>query len=250
MGGARARLHRAAAGGTSAHALANPAASFERGLTERERQVVHATAQANLAMGHAAGLAYTDRNAKADEHYLYELRAVVADREVRQLAVDVPVWAGHFILPTHRQGVTTQGGDRRARALEPQPVCSDLHRAAGTSPGGPFHPVNPKPVAYDMDAGLDGQPLPIPRPGFLDLGAWDADGYPTSHPVEGVNVYGPDNGITYWYQVASRDTLDRAGAWSAAVAATPARSLPPMALTTSRCRPPRRPTDWSSPGER
>ena len=42
-------------------------------------------------------------------------------------------------------------------------------------------------------------------------------------------MFGPDNGITYWYQVASRDTLDRAGAWSAAVSATPVRSLPPMA---------------------
>jgi hypothetical protein len=89
--------------------------------------------------------------------------------------------------------------------------------------------VNPKSVAYDMDAGLDGQPLPAPQPGFLDVGAWDVDGLPTSHVVEGASVYGPDNGITYWYQVASRDTLDRAGAWSAAVAATPVRSVPPMA---------------------
>lgn len=98
-----------------------------------------------------------------------------------------------------------------------------------TSPGGPYQQVNPKPVAYDMDAGLDGQPLLTPRPGFLDIRAWDANGLPTSHMVEGIDIYGPDNGIIYWYRVASRDSLDRAGSWSTAVAATPVRSLPPMA---------------------
>src|SRR6516162_6014391 len=135
-----ARGFTAAARSTGSLELANPAVSFERGLTERELHLVRATAQANLAMGHAAGLAYTDRGVKADEHYLY---------------------AATFVV-------------QRA-----------------TSPGGPFQQVNPKPVAYDMDSGLDGQPLAAPQPGFLDIGAWDADGHPTSHQVEGGDVYGP-----------------------------------------------------------
>jgi hypothetical protein len=226
---ALARGFAATAGSANAHGLANPATSFERGLTDGERQIVHAAAQASLAVGHAAGLAYTDRKVKAEEHYLYELRGVVAGREVRQLAINVPVWAGHFHLPDPPSGVTTQAGDRRALVLWNRNFyAATFIVRRGTSPGGPFQPVNPKPVAYDMDAGLDGQPLTIPRPGFLDLGAWDANGYPTTHPVEGVIVNGPENGITYWYQVASRDTLDRAGDWSPAVAATPVRSLPPM----------------------
>ena len=146
------------------------------------------------------------------------------------LAIDVPVWAGHFVLPDPPSGLATQAGDRRALVLwNRNPYAATFVVQRATSPGGPFQQVNPKPVAYDMDSGLDGQPLPTPQPGFLDIGAWDADGNPTSHQVEGVDVYGPDNGTTYWYRVASRDTLDRAGPWSAAVAATPVRSLPPMA---------------------
>ena len=223
---ALARGFTAAAGGIGALALVNPAASFEHGLNEDELRLVRATAQANLAMAHAAGLAYTDRGVKAGEHYLYELRGVLPDGSERRLAVDLPVWAGHFVLPDPPSGVTTQAGDRRVLVLwNRNPYAATFVVQRATSPGGPFQQVNPKPVAYDMDSGLDGQPLPTPQPGFLDVGAWDPDGVPTGHPVEGVDVYGPDNGVTYWYRVASRDTLDRAGPWSAAVAATPVREV-------------------------
>jgi hypothetical protein len=227
---ALARGFTATARGAGAGELVNPAASFKRGLTERELHLVWATAQANLAMGHIAGRAYTDRGVKANEHYLYELRGVLPNGKERRLAIDVPVWAGHFILPDPPSGLTTQAGDRRALVLwNRNPFAATFIVQRATSPGGPFQQVNPKPVAYDMDSGLDGQPLPTPRPGFLDISAWDADGIPTSHLVEGVDIFGPDNGTTYWYRVASCDTLDRAGPWSAAVAATPVRNLPPMA---------------------
>lgn len=210
--------------------LANPAAHFERGLTPDELRLIRAGAQANLAMGQAAGLAFTDHGVRAEEHYLYELRGVLADGSERRLALDVPVWAGHFLLPDPPSGLTTQAGDRRALVLwNRNPYAATYLVQRSASLGGPFQRVNPKPVAYDLDAGIDGTPLPAPQPGFLDVGAWDADGQPTSHVVEGAAVAGPDNGITYWYQVASRDTLDRAGPWSAPIAATPVRSVPPMA---------------------
>jgi hypothetical protein len=228
----------AVAGGTAALQLANPAASFERGLNAREVDLVRATAQANLPIAHAAGLAYTDRGVKAEEHYLYELRGVAAGGRERRLAIDVPVWAGHFTLPDPPSGLTVQAGDRRALVLwNRNPYAATFVVQRATSPGGPFQQVNPKPVAYDMDTGLDGQTLAIPRPGFLDIGAWDTDGLPVSHLVQGANVYGPDNWITYWYRVASRDTLDRAGPWSAAVQATPSRSVPPMAPDTLQVSP-------------
>jgi hypothetical protein len=208
----------------------SPAARFEQGLTEDELRLVRATSRANLAMAQAAGVAYTDRGVKANEHYLYELRGVLADGTERRLAVDVPVWAGHFTLPDPPSGVTTQPGDRRVLVLwNRNPYAATFVVQRATSPGGPFQQANPKPVAYDIDDGLDGQPLPTPQPGFLDIGAWDADGLPTSHQVAGVDVYGPDNGNTYWYQVASVDALNRAGSWSTAIAATPAQSLAPMA---------------------
>ena len=114
---------------------------------------MRATAQANLAMGHAAGLAYTDRGVKADEHYLYELRGVLADGEERRLAIDIPVWAGHFVLPDPPSGLITQAGDRRALVLwNRNPYAATFVVQRATSPGGPFQQVNPKPVAYDMDS--------------------------------------------------------------------------------------------------
>ena len=219
----------ASGAGVGAIELASPAA-LERGLTPEALRLVRATAQADLAMGHAAGLAYTDRAVKAEEHYLYELRGLRKDGTELRLASGVPVWAGHFILPDPPSGVAVQAGDRRALVLwNRNPYAATFIVQRSTSAGGPFQRVNPKPIAYDLEAGLDGQPLPAPQPGFLDIGAWDANGLPTSHVVEGAAVHGPDNGVTYWYQVASRDTLDRAGAWSAAVAGTPVRSVAPMA---------------------
>jgi hypothetical protein len=227
---ALARGFTAAAGGAGSLQLANPAASFARGLSQRELQLVRATAQASLAVAQAAGLAFIDRGVKSNERYVYELRALLPNGQERQLAIDVPVWAGHFVLPDPPSGVTTQAGDRRALVLwSRNPYAATFIVQRGASPGGPFQQVNPKPVAYDRDSGLDGKPLPTSRPGFLDIGAWDPDGLPTSHSVEGINIFGPDNGITYWYRIASRDSLDRAGPWSTAVAATPFRSVPPMA---------------------
>jgi len=218
-----------AASGPGASGLTDPAA-LERGLNPDSLRLVRAAAQANLAMGQVAGLAYTDREVKAEVRYLYELRGVRKDLTEFQLAVDVPIWAGHFILPDPPSGIAIQAGDRRALVLwNRNPYAATYIVQRGASAGGPFQRVNPKPVAYDVEAGLDGLPLPAPQPGFLDIGAWDANGGPTSHLVEGVSVAGPDNGSKYWYRVASRDTLDRAGPWSAAVDGTPVRSLSPMA---------------------
>jgi len=126
----------------------NPAARFEQGLTEDELRLVRATSRANLAMAQAAGVAYTDRGAQANKHYLYELRGVLADGTERRLAVDVPVWAGHFTLPDPPSGVTTQPGDRRVLVLwNRNPYAATFVVQRATSPGGPFQQVNPKPVA-------------------------------------------------------------------------------------------------------
>ena len=137
-------------------------------------------------MGHAAGLAYTDRGVKADQHYLYDLRGVLADGSERVLAIDVPIWAGHFILPAPPSGLAVQVGDRRALVLWnriPNAATYVVQRADdswGAVPGG-----DRSPVAYDVSEGLDGQPVG-PQPGFLDVCAFDPDGVPTSHLVEGV----------------------------------------------------------------
>lgn len=102
----------------------NPAARFEQGLTEDDLRLVRATSRANLAMAQAAGLAYTDRGVKANEHYLYELRGVLADGTKRRLAVDVPVSA-------------TSRCPTRRRASRPSPEtagCSSSGIATRTRP--------------------------------------------------------------------------------------------------------------------
>ena len=144
--------------------------------------------------------------------------------------IDVPVWAGHFILPDPPSGVTTQAGDRRVLVLwNRNPYRGDVHRAAGHEPRRPV-------PAGEPQAGRVRHGHRPRRPAAAHAAAWvprhrGLGRRRVAHepPVEGVDVFGPDNGITYWYRVASRDTLDRAGPWSAAVAATPVRSVPPMA---------------------
>lgn len=208
----------------------DPGAVFASGLSVRQAELVRATSRANLKMGEVAGLAYTDRGVIADQHYLYELRAVLANGEERVVAARVPAWAGRFVLPDPPSGLATQAGDGRVLVLwNRNPYAATYVVQRASTPGGPYIQVNPKPVAYDMDNGLEGEPLTMPRPGFLDIAAWNADGLPTSQVVAGVDVSGPYNGLTYWYRVASVDTLDRVGGWSAPAAATPVRTIPPMA---------------------
>ena len=218
------------AGGRAVPRPIDPGMVFAAGLTDRQADLVRATSRANLTMGRVAGLAYVDRAVTAEVHYEYELRAVLERGEALVVATGVPIWAGHFALPDPPSGLVAQAGDRRALIVwNRNPYAATYMVERASAPGGPFVQVNPKPVAYDVDDDLHGQPLTPPRPGFLDVGAWDTDGLPTSHAVASVNVFGPDNGLTYWYRLASRDTLDRAGAWSAPVAATPVRSVAPMA---------------------
>jgi hypothetical protein len=208
----------------------DPAAAFDRGLSDAERSLIQAAAQASLTMGRIAGVAYIDRDVQPDVTYTYELHGVDAGGATSVLAQGVPVTAGWFKLPDSPSGVTTQAGDRRVLVLwNRNPYAATFAVERATSSGGPYARVNRLPIAYDIDHGLDGLPLTAAQPGFLDIGAWNADGEPTTHDVAGTPISGPDTGITYFYRVASVDELDRQGPWSSPVAASPTRSVAPMA---------------------
>jgi hypothetical protein len=210
--------------------LVDPAAVFDRGLTAFERASLQAASQADLTIGRVDGLAFIDTGVTAGEAYLYDLLAERAHGGDLVLAADVPVTAGVFTLPAPPSGLTAQSGDRRVLVLwNRNPLAATYLVQRAPAPGGPFLQVDPQPIAYDVDTGIDGSPLPLPQPGFLDVGAWAADGSPTSRTVAGSTVDGPDTGLTYWYRVVSRDTLGRLGEWSDPIAATPTRSLPPRA---------------------
>jgi fibronectin type 3 domain-containing protein len=208
----------------------DPAEAFDRGLTDDEIRLIRAGAQATLTMGRVAGLAYVDNDVLAGDEYSYELRGIRADGTEVVLAQDVTVQAGAFTLPAPPPGVTCQAGDRRVLVLwnrTPDAATYDVQRAIG--PGGPFVRINPLPIAYNLTSSLDGSPLPLPQPGLLDTGAWDDKGLPADRTVDANVIDGPDTGVTYYYRVASRDTLDRVGPWSDSVAATPVRQIAPMA---------------------
>src|SRR5262249_49815496 len=82
------------------------------------------------------GPPYTDGGVKADEQCRYELRGMQPNGEDRLLAIDVAVWAGHFVLPDPPSGVTTQAGDRRVLVLwNRNPYAATYVVQRATSPG-------------------------------------------------------------------------------------------------------------------
>ncbi len=223
---------RPGAGPGDGQQLVDPDEVFARGLTDTEARFVQAGAQASLTMGRVAGLAFVDTRQPDGASLQYELRGILRDGSELILATAVPVVVGVYALPAYPSGLIVQPGDRRVLVLWNRNVQGAatymVERAMG--PGGPFTRINPQPVAYDVTEGIDGTALPFPQPGFLDAGAWDpVTGDPIPHLVQAAWVSGPDTGWTYWYRVAAGDTLDRWGPWSPPVAATPVRSLPPMA---------------------
>jgi hypothetical protein len=208
----------------------DPCSALERGLTESEERLFDTLAGRSLNLRIARGLAFLDRGVHAGAHHVYELRGVRKDGGELVLATGVVVWVGHFVLPDPPSGLVLQAGDHRVLALwNRNPYAYSYAVQRSTSPGGPFQAVNPKPVGYDVDTDLDGQPVSPRRPGFLDFQRWDADGLPQDHVVDGATVTGPENGTAYYFRVASCDVLGRLGSWSAALPATPQRSTPPMA---------------------
>jgi hypothetical protein len=215
-----------------------PCDALDRGLAAAEEQLFDRIAPSRLPFRLARGLAYLDRAVPAEQEVAYELVGVQPAGSEVSLVKDVLVRAGHFVLPGPPSGLALSVGDRRVLALwNRNPYADSYAVQRSTNPGGPFQGVNPEPVRFDVDRDIDGQTISPARPGFLDVQQWDPDGLPTSHLVDGAAVVGPENGTTYYYRVASRDILDRIGAWSAPAAATPVRSTPPMAPDQVQVRP-------------
>ena len=113
--------------------------------------------------------------------------------------------------------------------MEPQSAGRYVPCRAGREPLRAFRAGQPAANRVRPRHGPRRRPLALEQPGFLDVGASDADGLPIAHQVLGTGIFGPDTGITYWYRVASCDALKRHGPWSAPVAATPVRTVAPMA---------------------
>ncbi|MGQ9471822.1 MAG: hypothetical protein ACUVR0_09060 [Candidatus Aminicenantales bacterium] len=92
---------------------------------------------------------------------------------------------------------------------------------------GPYVPINAQPVVFDIKTDLEGDNLEKPRPGFVDYQWWNDEGLPITHEVEGRPIDGPKNNRTYYYKVRALDILERGGAESSSVMATPKIPHPP-----------------------
>lgn len=206
----------------------NPCKALERGLTAEEEMAFNMMASVNLKIRLARGLGFIDYDVKADEKYIYELRAVKTKDEEILIATSVEVWAGHFVLPSPPMGFTLEAGDNKVLATwERNPSAFSYRVRRSTSPYGPYQLIHEEPILYDISTDLDGNPIDPPKPGFVDFQRWTEDGYPDTHQVDGVDVSGPENYVTYYYQVASCDILDRTGSWSSYQSATPTDQTPP-----------------------
>jgi hypothetical protein len=179
-----------------------------------------------------AGLAYDDKTVANGTGYVYELRGVNAvGTETGTLFTNVTVTAGSPASIPPPGGLSATAGDNRVLLLwGDQAEADGFAVLRATAPAGPYVRVNELAFLSRIAQDLDGKPLPASSNGFLDIRRWDSAGAPTSHVVAGVNVFGPVDGTTYFYKVASVDLLGRAGTPSAApVSAAPQDKTPPAA---------------------
>jgi hypothetical protein len=183
------------------------------------------------------GQGFIDTTVTAGQSYSYQLRGVAASgAETGAIGNDVAIVAGVPAAPPPPAPVASHPGDRQVLL-----VFGDVPGAAGfivrraTNPAGPFVRVNERVFTARFQHDLDGNLLTPGGAyfnGFIDFQHFDAAGSPIAHVVEGNPVDGPDDGVTYYYQVASVDLLQQPGAFSApAVAATPVDKTPPATPT-------------------
>jgi hypothetical protein len=216
----------------------NLCAAAGAGFTKEQIDRIGTLAFAHLGFRLVRGWAFVDKeDLRANEWYVYELRGVARDGREFVVATDILVQAGRFVRPTPPVNVSLLPGDHEFLILwkrNPRAYGFDVRRA--TSASGPFVVVNDAPVIYDVTQDLNGEDIP-PRPGFSDFQRWDADGKPTTHDVDGTNVTGPDNYVTYYYQIASRDILGRRGNWSDTVSGKATDQTPPSAALDVKVEP-------------
>jgi hypothetical protein len=211
----------------------DPCDALSRGLTPDELKIFKIMADCSLPLRLAYGLAYVDRTALAGHQYSYELRAVSERGKETPLAA-VAVTAGQFTLPDPPSSIRATPDDAKVLVLwNRNPFAFSYQLRRSTHPAVGYQPVHSEPIQLDVEYDLDHQRM-RPTPGLVDFQRWDDDGWPVPHDVHGTAVYGPANGVPYYYQVASVDVLGRCGAWSASVTAIPVCSTPPATPTDLR----------------
>ena len=178
------------------------------------------------------GLAYDDTAAVNGTFYAYQLHGVNgAGVETGTLFTNAAVTAGAPPALPPPPALKAAAGDNRVLLLwGDQPDAAGFVVLRSTNAVGPYFRVNNSAFLTKITQDLLGKPLPASSNGLLDIQRWDATGHPATHDVQGVPVAGPADGVSYFYEVASLDLLDRQGPLSApAGPVTPLDKTPPAA---------------------
>lgn len=183
------------------------------------------------------GQGYIDNTVSSGKTYYYRVVRVSAGGSEMPLQAgssDTIVAGSPAPVPTP-SGVMAVPGDSRVQILWDIPAslrrqAFDLRRA--TAPGGPWRPVSDVEYSVEITSTIDLDTLIPPRHGFTDYERYDSSGNRTTHPVPNppgadLMIAGPQDGVTYYYQVRHRDPMGVAGSWSASVSATPRDSTRP-----------------------
>jgi|SRR5271157_396176 len=203
---------------------------FKNGLTSLEERIFDTLANINLKIRLARGLGYIDNNVEVGKEYFYELRGVKLDGSEILLAQTKTIRAGQVDFPNYPSGLKLYAGDSKVLMTwnrNPAAFSYMVRRAKTPNDSSSWQIINDEPIFYDITQDLQGKPIKG-TPGFLDFQRWDDDGNPTFHIVQNLKIAGPENGVTYYYEVASCDILNRAGQWSNYQLALPIAQTPPM----------------------
>lgn len=178
----------------------------------------------------ALGQGYRDYSVVPGKTYYYQLRGVVSGQQV-VLATDIAVKAGFPANLSPPAGLTAIAGDSRVLLhWGDQPAASGFDVFRSTGAAGPYLLVNEAGMTSLIQDDLQGNPLYPDHHqvnGLVDFQRWDPSGNPEPHQVGNNVIDGPQNGVTYYYKVASVDLLGFAGPQSAPIPAAPKDTTAP-----------------------
>lgn len=185
----------------------------------------------------AMGQGFLDKAVTPGKTYTYRVIRVDGGGSQLKLAVEaeVTIKAGTpGAIPTPGD-LQAEPGDSKVQVLWGIPGSAkfqafDIRRA--TAPGGPWVRVNDAEFSAAISSTINQDTVLPAKHGFTDFQRHDSTGAPVSHDVPNppgpdVAVSGPQNGVTYYYQVRYKDPLGNPGAWSGTVSAAPVDSTRP-----------------------
>jgi len=176
-------------------------------LSTSQEAALSILARANWRIAAALGLGFEDDTVTNGQDYIYEIRGVDdMGIETGVLATSLVVTAGQ---PDDLPAVTSmaaQSGDSRVLLTWEAVVGATgyvVYRQSMGIPG--WKRINDS--TFLMSVSTDLENNPIDASGYLDEMAWQENGDPGAHTVEGMFIVGPFNGGTYEYRVAAVDLL-------------------------------------------